>query len=336
VANVPHLTAGVDTADQRVERFQQLASDAFAPLRIRADETAGTNGPVGTLCSAKPGQVLVTRIAGGPCTVLRTRSLIGSGDRELVKVALYGRGRAGVEQDGRQCLPGQGDLVVYETARPYELRFWDSFDIVVLGIPRKLLGPYATPLASRTASPVPTDGGGRRLAAALLRDVASDLDACAGSGGPHLADALVSVVLSALAEQPVSARPAEDLAERILTYCLGRLSDPRLSPESVARAHRVSVRYLHKVLQQREVTLASWIRGRRLERIRRDLADPALADRSVSVIAAGWGILDATHLSRALRAEFGQSAAEIRKSAPVVRRGDAEGADAAGECRRTG
>lgn len=299
-----------DARDQ-VERFQRLASDTFAPLRIRP----GAPGAGGSLRSARPGDVVVTRITGGPCTVQRTGSLIGSRDRELVKVTLYGSGRAGVEQDGRQCRPGPGDLVVYETARPYELRFWDPFDLVVLGIPRALLGPHSDRLVSRTASAVPTDGGGRRLAGALLRDAASDLETIGGSGGPHLADALVSLVLTVLAEQPVSVRPQDELADRILTYCLGRLSDPRISPESVALAHHVSVRYLHKVLQQRGVTLASWIRSSRLERIRRDLADPGLADRSVSMIAARWGILDATHLSRALRTEFGQSAAEIRRAA---------------------
>ncbi|MPY55751.1 AraC-like ligand-binding domain-containing protein [Streptomyces spongiae] len=302
-------------AHERAERFQQVASDVFAPLSIRP----GAVDEGGTLDCARPGRVLVTRITGGPCTVRRTPSLIGSGDRELVKVALHGRGRAGVEQDGRQCLPGPGDLVVYETTRPYELRFWEPFDLVVLGIPRTLLGPFGDRLPSRTASAVPTDGGGGRLAASLLRDAAGDLDACTGGGAPHLADALVSVVLSALAEQPVDVSATDDLGDRILTYCLGRLSDPRLSPESVARAHHVSVRHLHKVLRQRGVTLASWIRGRRLERIRRDLADPALVDRNVAVIAARWGILDATHLSRALRAECGQSASEIREAAGTDR-----------------
>ena len=308
---VPNTTASVGSSHERVEQFQQLVSHAFAPLHIRSNEIAG---PVGSLRSVKPGGVMVTRITGGPCTVLRSRSLIGSSDPELVKVVLYGHGRAGAEQDGRQCLPTPGDLVVYDTTRPYELQFWDSFDLIVLGIPRALLGPHVHPLASRTASPVPTDSGGRRLAAALLRDAASDPDACSGSGAPHLADALVSVVLSALAEQPVAVRPTSDLAEQILTYSLGRLADPSLSPESVARAHHVSVRYLYKILQQRDVTLASWIRRHRLERIRRDLADPTLADRSVASIAAEWGVLDATHISRALRAEFGQSAVEIRGS----------------------
>jgi AraC-like DNA-binding protein len=83
--------------------------------------------------------------------------------------------------------------------------------------------------------------------------------------------------------------------------------------EAVARAHRISVRYLHKILQPREVTLSAWIRRQRLERIRRDLANPLLADRTVSAIAARWGVLDGTHVSRALKAEYGRTAADIRK-----------------------
>ncbi|MFJ9713771.1 helix-turn-helix domain-containing protein [Streptomyces sp. NPDC101234] len=74
------------------------------------------------------------------------------------------------------------------------------------------------------------------------------------------------------------------------------------------------MRYLCKVLSRRDVTLVSWIRSRRPERIRRDLRGPSLADRSAATIAARWGILDAPHLSRTLRAEFGQSVAETRRS----------------------
>ncbi|MGP4028361.1 helix-turn-helix domain-containing protein [Actinomadura sp. 3N407] len=81
----------------------------------------------------------------------------------------------------------------------------------------------------------------------------------------------------------------------------------------MARAHRISVRYLHKILQPREATLSAWIRRHRLERIRRDLANPSLAAQTVSAIAARWGVLDATHVSRALKAELGQTAADIRR-----------------------
>ena len=45
---------------------------------------------------------------------------------------------------------------------------------------------------------------------------------------------------------------------------------------------------------------------------RRDLCDPALAARTISEIAFGWGFNDAAHFSRAFRARFGAAPRELR------------------------
>ena len=100
----------------------------------------------------------------------------------------------------------------------------------------------------------------------------------------------------------------------MLAHCLASLADPGLTVESVARAHGVSVRYLHKVLAPTGHTLSAWIRRQRLERVRRDLVDESLHGRTASAIAARWGITGTEHLSRALKAEFGMTANEIRRS----------------------
>jgi AraC-like DNA-binding protein len=271
---------------------------------------------------ATAGQVVVSQATGTFFSVLRSRALISSTDRELVKVALPARGQFGVGQGGRQCLVGSGSLVVYDTVRPYEMRFGDTCEVAVLGIPRALLGPHASRLAHQTAVAFPIGAGGQRFAVALLRSAASELDTLSGDISPYLADALVSLVLSAVSGWPAGG-PGQDLAGRILAYCLAHLSDPELSPRTVAREHGVSVRHVDRLLQPHGITLAAWIRRRRLERIRGDLADPALAHRSVQRIAADWGIPDATNLSRALRAQFGQSAAQIRRSAGAAHVGTA-------------
>ena len=65
--------------------------------------------------------------------------------------------------------------------------------------------------------------------------------------------------------------------------------------------------------------MAGWIRGRRLERCRRDLADPALASRPVAAIAARWGFSSAADFSRAFRAVHGLPPAEYRMSARIVK-----------------
>ncbi|MGR6919780.1 hypothetical protein ACU635_36575 [[Actinomadura] parvosata] len=72
----------------------------------------------------------------------------------------------------------------------------------------------------------------------------------------------MSVVPSAPAGQPVAAPGQDDLGDRLLAYCLGRLHDPGLTPASVAHAHHVSLRYLHKVLGARGLMPAGERRGR--------------------------------------------------------------------------
>ncbi|MEB3371947.1 AraC-like ligand-binding domain-containing protein [Saccharopolyspora mangrovi] len=302
------------SSDEEVGEFEASASTVFAPLRIRPLRP----GPFrSSLRATSAGEVAVTRIRCAPCQVRRTPRLIGSGDRDLVKVTMLTEGRGEVEQDGRRCVLTPGDLVNYDTDRPYQLNFPAPYDITVVAVPKWLLGGHVDTLATRSAIAVPTSRGVQRVVGGFFRTMTDvlgeDTGGFSGDAGRHLTDALVSMVISELAE--LRPEPGEDLADRVLAHCLARLDDPGLTVESVARAHHVSVRQLHKLFAERPMTLSAWIRRQRLQRIRRDLADPALADRTAAAIAARWGVLDATHLSRALKAEFGLTAMEIRREA---------------------
>jgi transcriptional regulator GlxA family with amidase domain len=64
--------------------------------------------------------------------------------------------------------------------------------------------------------------------------------------------------------------------------------------------------------------VAGWIRSRRLERCRRDLADPSLAAHPVAAIATRWGFASAADFSRAFRTAHGVPPAEYRRFARVV------------------
>ncbi|MEU0492331.1 AraC family transcriptional regulator [Nocardiopsis sp. NPDC006139] len=299
-------------ATDRLDRFEAEASRAFAPLRMRrADERPFR----GSFASTRVDDVVLTRITAAPVLVRREPSSMSSTDPELFKVAWHVSGRAGVAQNGRECLLSPGDLVVYETGRPYELPFWEPYDTVVMGVPPRLFGAHAAVLRRRTAVPVRAGRGLGGVVGALFQGVSGGAAADLGAGGRHhLAAALVSLVCAAFADAAAAAQD-EDPWERIRAYCLANLSDPGLSAESVARAHGISTRYLYKLCAERGFAPGRWIRGERLARIRRDLADPALADRGAAAIAARWGVLDAAHLGRMLRAEFGETVPEIRARA---------------------
>lgn len=306
------MTATPDIVDREVGDFDELEAamaEVCAPMHLRP---AGDGAFTATFRGTKIIDVVIARVRSTPCDIVRPPGLITSTDRELLKLIFLDAGHVTIEQDGRRSVLGPGDMVGYETNRPYEIHCLDETESVIVAVPTSSLGAHANLISRHTAISAPTHTWLRTAVSAFLRDLADAPSPSDGSSAHYLADALVSLVIAQITHVLPPPEP-ESLADRVLAYSLAHLSDPELSVDAVARAHRISVRYLHKVLQPREVTLSAWIRRHRLERIRRDLANPSLADQTVSAIAARWGVLDATHVSRALRAEFGQTATAIRR-----------------------
>lgn len=251
-----------------------------------------------------------------PHVVSREARSITSTDPDLLKVTLHRRTPAIVRQGSQHRRVKTGDLVICDTARPYELTLPDICDVVVIGLPRSMLGTHADLISHRTAAPLASDAGTRGLITTFLSNLGDQASGLPGSPGIHLGDALASLIIAAFTE--ITAERADvrtALADRILVYAQANLDNPTLSVESVARQHGISPRHLHQLFRQRDYTFAAWVRHERLRRIRRDLLDPRLVHRTTAAIASRWGIHDFRHLSRALKAEFGHTAAEIRRTA---------------------
>ncbi|GGK92894.1 AraC family transcriptional regulator [Sphaerisporangium melleum] len=296
----------------QVEDLQVAASSIFVPLQIKDLAKKPFHAIVR---NTNLGPVTLTRIQHTPATVLRRPRLITSTDPDLVKVTLHRRGQLIVSQDDKQSVVRPGDLIAYETSRPYQLIGNDRCDLVVIGLSRLMLGPGADLITRRTVTAIPSDRGTRSLIAGFLSDLLDTTDEVPAHAGIRLADALASLIMTVFADttaERVDART--ELTDRIIVYALANLGDPTLSVESVARRHGVSARHVHKLLQRRGMTFAAWLKRERLHRIRRDLIDPAYAHRTTAAIAARWGIFDPDHLGRAFKAEFGHTAANIRRS----------------------
>ncbi|GDY32664.1 helix-turn-helix domain-containing protein [Gandjariella thermophila] len=304
-------------ADDRLAHYQQAASTAFAPLRIRP---ANLDRFAGHIRHEQAGGLVVADIRSAPVTVARTAKLITSGDNEIYKVALHVSGTATISQDGRQHRLRPGDLVIYDTTRPYTLDFREDYRTVVIACPRDRLAAHANALSRTTAVPIGTNSGVRRLVAGFFNGLAGELDSTVPEGGAYLADSLLDMVVMAfLGPERRNDCARSALIDRVIAHCEANLSDPCLSVHTVARAHGISTRYLHKLFATRDQPLAAWIRSRRLDRIRRDLENPGLANRTVAAIAARWGMPDPAHASRSFRAAYGISPSEYRRHALTAR-----------------
>ncbi|MGP3989411.1 helix-turn-helix domain-containing protein [Streptomyces sp. 3N207] len=118
---------------------------------------------------------------------------------------------------------------------------------------------------------------------------------------------------------PAGARETVDhhraLFARIQSFIWEHLGDPGLCPDAVAAAHHISTRSLHRLFQSQGCTVSSWIRRQRLNRARRDLADPRLGGLTIQAIAASWGFVRAADFTRAFRGAYGVAPQAFRSNA---------------------
>lgn len=80
----------------------------------------------------------------------------------------------------------------------------------------------------------------------------------------------------------------------------------------VAAACALSPRHLSRLFEGTGV--AGWIRDRRVDRVRRDLCDPALDHLSIGHIAARHGLVHAAHATRIFKAAHGMTPGQYRRA----------------------
>jgi transcriptional regulator GlxA family with amidase domain len=112
----------------------------------------------------------------------------------------------------------------------------------------------------------------------------------------------------------------------IMTDISANLGEGDLSVVEVARRHRVTPRYIHKLFENEGLTFSAFVLGQRLSRARRILSDPRLADRNISSVAFEVGFGDLSYFNRAFRGRFAATPTEIRQLAirtdPIEGHGD--------------
>lgn len=297
-------------------QWKKLVSESFVPLEA-TPVTPGEQAFSGRLAGRRIRELAIVQVDAMPHRVERTPELINGTDGGFYKLSLQLSGRGLLVQDGREAALEAGDLAIYDTGQPYTLTFEEQFTTLVLMFPKQLLGLAPEDMSQMTAVRL---GRGHRLGRAVvpfLTQIGRMLPELDGPIGHRLAMNTVDLLSTLLADEAhalpdAEAGGQERLLRRVQHFIDGQLANPDLSPGFIAAAHFISVRSLHKLFEESGTTAAAWIRGRRLDGARRDLADPLQADVPVGAIGARWGLPDPAHFSRVFRAAYGQSPSVYR------------------------
>ncbi|MBR0716488.1 helix-turn-helix domain-containing protein [Bradyrhizobium liaoningense] len=301
---------------RRLSLWQDIVCDVFVGLDCKSDLGSAFHG---TVTQASLGRAVCSDVSSDRQHVYRTPSRIARSDQDYVLVALGNRGIGGVVQDGRETVIHPGEFALYDTTRPYELKFDDAFTQTIFKVPRDMLQRRLGGTEALTAITFGPDSPLQRLAYDFVYRVCQSADQIEASHAVALSEQAVDLVAMALSERlGKTALPSSThrsaLLYRLKAHIRARLSDPDLSLSDTAAALGISARYVNDLLADEQTSFQRYVLAERLAQCKRDLASPVLAHRHVGEIAFAWGFNDLSHFGRVFREHFGLSPRDFRQS----------------------
>jgi len=269
----------------------------------------------GQISCSRVGPVCNATFTSDPMTASRESTHIARDPQDHYFVVMPGEGALSMRQRGRQAVIRQGEMTLVSTALPYVYQQVTRETFRVMMVPGATVRAHCVGIDDFAAIRFPSSGLVRLFLdfASSLQKYASELPADAASGlSEHLCELLALVVAGADHESSESSvRFAH--RRRALALVESRFSDPEFSPAVIARALRISARYLQRIFAENGETPLGVIRRRRIAEACLLLDKRGRNRGTIAEIAYAVGFNDPAYFSRMFRAESGASPSDYTR-----------------------
>ena len=244
---------------------------------------------------------------------------------DLFFLVLQLEGASCYRQDGREARLAPGDFTLCTATRPYEISRLSADRCLVTLIPGDLLRRHLTSPEGVVAVRMAGNRGMTGVLSNFIRNLwAYRADTTDATVALRMSYTLLDLIAAAYSVTPHARHEQSTLVAahrvRILGYIEAHLRDPQLNPATVARACKITARYLHHLFTAESETVTQYIQRRRLEECARALVAAPVRGRLVTEIAFDYGFNSLTHFGRVFRHQFGLTPSEYRRAArePVL------------------
>jgi AraC family transcriptional activator of tynA and feaB len=310
---------GADTAS-RLRSWSGILADTHLAFDVRPGRRT-TGSFVGAVTRRRIGDLMLLDCAASPFLGHRGQSVIGSPPasrhEDVLGFQFVGRGVELVREGQRELAVRPGDMMLWDGLQPTEVEVVEPFHKRTLLFPRERVLAVCPRLGAMGTLPSMEGSPTARLLVRYMNALVAEpqLDPAAAAAA---ATAALELLRAAVEPNLPTSRAASRAAMRaeVGRYVRTQLQDPQLGPPSIACAYAMSVRTLHSLFEDAEMSVAGLVRTERLARCLEDLQQPN--GGSVTDIAFRWGFCDAAHFSRVFKREFNATPSEIRQTALTV------------------
>jgi AraC-like DNA-binding protein len=245
----------------------------------------------------------------------RTARQVRAGAPERAALIVHHGGPGILRQGENELELSDGHLYLADLTMPYTL-FRSGLgaatvfqaDYQELGLPMESVRSASSRLASSCLYDLV-----RSYIPQMYGQCESLADGVALESAAHATTELVRTLIATASESQQFAREAlaDVLRMRVVSYISQHLTEPGLNPQRIASENNISVRHLHKMWRDSDLSLMQWIIAQRLEGARYELSQKS-SQKNISAVCYGWGFSDFTHFCRRFRDAYGMSPGEWR------------------------
>ncbi len=254
-----------------------------------------------------------------------TQRLARPGAGQAVIVLLVLKGRARVLSADEPLELAAGAVVVLDPTQPWSVDWLTDFEVLALRLASASFVLRLLRTRGRDANLVATRSGVGAVGLTLVRSLAEELDQLEAHELLPIESTLAELLVTCLSQGDATLSPRADddptsvqlgHLRRVCRYVEALLGDAELSLDAVAKHEGLSPRYVQKLFQGASTSFGEYLKSRRLERCRLDLANSALSHFTIAELCFRWGFNDAANFSRAFTARFGVSPKAYRQHPP--------------------
>jgi AraC family transcriptional activator of tynA and feaB len=223
-------------------------------------------------------------------------------------------------KNGHTIILEPGDVTVADCSTAVAITTREPYSTIGLTVPASVLCTYIPDPEKFVGTRFSGRAGFSRIVSSMLLTMWEHAERQDfGSIGAELANNVLALLAACckVAANPGDAQDTAALAkhERIKLAITKNLQQPDLCVGDIARQFGCSVRYIQRLFSEEDCTVSKYIRRQRLEGCKRQLADAAWLNHSITEIAFNWGFNSSAHFARVFKEEYGISARAYRKQA---------------------
>lgn len=300
---------------ERQPRWAEAIGSTYFPLSLEFKSDARFQGSLQIWETAST-PLTLSRLRSSQLGYSRSKTQVSEDKDAFYLVTVPRRAEVHFEQDGRELHCQPGGFIFERGDAPYRFHYAADNDLWVFKLPERILQGQLRGAERYTRFCFDARRGLGRIFVDQLAMCAARFDECDQAARHMLLEQALSTLMMTLRQdERVLNSESSNLAalhlQRIERYVEQHLCSAELSPQQVADACGMSVRYLHKLFASTPFSLGEWVRLQRLEAVYRRLRDPH-CHLSIGELALRWGFSDQSQFTRSFRQRFGCSASEAR------------------------